>query len=377
MAESKQQRGFEDQEDETRFQSGQASFILVVIRQIRETATVLSESNTTEEIDLAGNIVRMSRTLEDYVQSGQRRATTKEQKPFEYSKIIRKMKKKRKLTYYYFFKNKRITEIYKESYNKNEITVPKHLVPRHHPEETKQEFQLRTKHARQRLRQEMELSESKKNTYEKRIKKIDERINDLIEMKYGDYPLKMHSIRNQWKTECEKEEVKSEQIWQVNETKMKSKMRTFKIPPDSVMEKLDQENRDVKKTASKKKVTTKHHLKEKKYKVCPDNTISNIRELESEYIKEFEKMMHAEENGEFFDKSALEKIGADIDKLEKVLGTTTNNYDCNRNDDNNIQYRFKETDIKAKPRTKIPMPIKLTKLAKARRKLNLTSDEYN
>ena len=377
MAESKQQRGFEDQEDESRFQSGQASFILVVIRQIRETATVLSESNTTEEIDLAGNIVRMSRALEDYVQSGQRRATTKEQKPFEYSKIIRKMKKKRKLTYYYFFKNKRITEIYKESYKKNEITVPKHLVPRHHPEETKQEFQLRTKHARQKLRQEMELSELKKNTYEKRIKTIDERINDLIEMKYGDYPLKMHSIRNQWKTECEKEEVKSEQIWQVNETKMKSKMRTFKIPPDSVMEKLDQENRDAKKTASKKKVTTKHHLKEKKYEVCPDNTMSNIRELESEYIKEFEKMMHAEDNGEFFDKSALEKIGADIEKLEKVLGTTTNNYDCNRNDDNNIQYRFKETDIKAKPRTKIPMPIKLTKLAKARRKLNLTSDEYN
>ena len=319
----------------------------------------------------------MSRALEDYVQSGQRRATTKEQKPFEYSKIIRKMKKKRKLTYYYFFKNKRITEIYKESYNKNEITVPKHLVPRHHPEETKQEFQLRTKHARQKLTQEMELSESKKNTYGKRMKTIDERINDLIEMKYGDYPLKMQSIRNQCKTECEKEEVKSEQIWRVNETKMKSKMRTFKIPPDSVMEKLDQENRDVKKTASKKKVTTKHHLKEKKYEICPDNTISNIRELESEYIKEFEKMMHAEENGEFFYKSALEKIGADIDKLEKVLGTTTNNYDCNRNDDNNIQYRFKETDIKAKPRTKIPMPIKLTKLAKARRKLNLTSDEYN
>ena len=140
MAESKQQRGFEDQEDETRFQSGQASFILVVIRQIRETATVLSESNTTEEIDLAGNIVRMSRALEDYVQSGQRRATTKEQKPFEYSKIIRKMKKKRKLTYYSFFKNKRITEIHKESYSKNKITVPKHLVPRHHPEEKKQEF---------------------------------------------------------------------------------------------------------------------------------------------------------------------------------------------------------------------------------------------
>ena len=36
-------------------------------------------------------------------------------------------------------------------------------------------------------------------------------------------------------------------------------------------------------------------------------------------MKEFEKMMHAEENGEFFDKSGLERIGADIDKFEKVL----------------------------------------------------------
>ena len=69
----------------------------------------------------------------------------------------------------------------------------------------------------------------------------------------------------------------------------------------------------------------------------------------------------------FFDKSALEKIDADIDKLEKVLGTTTNDCNCNRND-NNILCKFKETNIKAKPRTKIPMPIKLTKLAKARRK---------
>ena len=48
MAESKQQKGFDDQEDETLFQSGQASFILEVITQIRETATLLLESNLNE-----------------------------------------------------------------------------------------------------------------------------------------------------------------------------------------------------------------------------------------------------------------------------------------------------------------------------------------
>ena len=82
-------------------------------------------------------------------------------------------------------------------------------------------------------------------------------------------------------------------------------------------------------------------------------------------------MMHAEENGESFYKSGLERIGADIDKFEKVLGTTTNKNNCNRNN-NKIISRFKETDIKANPRTKIPISIKLNKLAKARRKLNLT-----
>ena len=69
MAESKQQKGFDDQEDETRFQSGQASFILEVITQIRETATLLSESNLSEDIDLAGNIVNMTKILEHYIQT--------------------------------------------------------------------------------------------------------------------------------------------------------------------------------------------------------------------------------------------------------------------------------------------------------------------
>ena len=88
MAESKQQKGFDDQEDETRFQSGQASFILEVITQIRETATLLSESNLNEDIDLAGNIVNMTKILEYYVQRDETRTTTQEQKSLQYSKIM-------------------------------------------------------------------------------------------------------------------------------------------------------------------------------------------------------------------------------------------------------------------------------------------------
>ena len=119
--------------------------------------------------------------------------------------------------------------------------------------------------------------------------------------------------------------------------------------------------------------------------------MSNIRELEHKYIEESEKVMRAEENNEFFDKSTLERIGQKLDKLEKVFGAITCERDycktqvnfsfgtdietnCSRNDDNKAS-RIKRMDIKANHNTKIPIRVK--KIAKARRRLNLTSHEYN
>ena len=59
-----------------------------------------------------------------------------------------------------------------------------------------------------------------------------------------------------------------------------------------------------------------------------DNTLTILREHERAYMEELERKMHAEESGEFFNNSALEKIGGNIDKLEKVLGNhnNSNNY---------------------------------------------------
>ena len=50
----------------------------------------------------------------------------------------------------------------------------------------------------------------------------------------------------------------SEQIWQANEEKIKSKMRIFKTPPDSVVRKLHKENRNILKTKSKKMDVAEH-----------------------------------------------------------------------------------------------------------------------
>ena len=300
---------------------------MYVITQIRETATLLSESNLNEDIDLAGNIVNMTKILEHYIQRDETRTSTQEQKSLQYSKIMRKMKKKRKLAYYNFLKNKKIAELYEECYNKSDIKVPKHLAPKRHPEESKQEYQLRIKHAKQRLKQEIELSQSKRDSYKEKIKTIDKKIEDIIEFMHAKYPFKMESLRNKWKTEREKEEFRSEQIWQANEEKIKSKMPIFKTPPDSGVRKLHKENRNVFKTMSKEIDVAEHPSEKKKCEVDAEDTMSNIRELEHKYIEGSEKMMCAEENNEFFDKSTLERIGQKLDKLEKVFGAITGQRD--------------------------------------------------
>ena len=124
------------------------------------------------------------------------------------------------------------------------------------------------------------------------------------------------------------------------------------------------------------------------YQVDAEDTMSNIRELEHKYIEESEKMMRAEENNEFFDKSTLERIDQKLTNSKSVWsyhwcycktrvdlssGTDTES-NCSRNDYNKAS-RIKRMDIKANHNTKLPIRVK--KIAKARWRLNLTSHEYN
>ena len=60
---------------------------------------------------------------------------------------------------------------------------------------------------------------------------------------------------------------------------------------------------------SKKMAVGEHPNEKKKLEVNPEDTINNIREFEHKYIEELEKMMHAEEANEFFDKCTLEETG--------------------------------------------------------------------
>ena len=65
------------QMNETRFHSSEASFLLVVVKQIRESTILLPECNPNDMLKLAKNMVKLSNTLEYYIKIDETRATKK------------------------------------------------------------------------------------------------------------------------------------------------------------------------------------------------------------------------------------------------------------------------------------------------------------
>ena len=151
------------------------------------------------------------------------------------------MKKKRKIAYYYYLKNKNIGKIYNECYNEHDIILPKCLVPKHRPDETKEEYELRLKHAKQKLQQEAEFLLSRRGYYETKFNNIDNEIETLIETKHGKDSLRTLSLKDQWKIESQNEEIKSKEMWQHTEALMRSQLHTFKTKRNHSKPKLHKE----------------------------------------------------------------------------------------------------------------------------------------
>ena len=252
--------GFDGQEAETSFQPGQAPYILLVIRQIREAATLLSEGNPTKECKLVENIVSLSEVLEYYVQKDETRATNKKQTPSNYSRIIRKKKRKRKRLHYYQLKSEKIAEMYEDLCNKTEMSLPNHLVPRHQREETKEEYEVRVNQAQQKLMEEIEILRLKSDTYGEKIKMIDKEIDNMIIVKYEKHPIKKEHLRNQWKEKCKKEEMKSSQIWQDKEANMRSNIDRVIIPNSMEQESNEEGHHVTKKTLKNMRMENRKYL---------------------------------------------------------------------------------------------------------------------
>ena len=313
---AKTRKVLEDQQDETRLSSGPASFYLGVIRQIQEATNLLSDEKTPNDNKMIEVILKLTKILEERVQLEETKAASKQHQRSRYSYNLRKMKRKRKIAYYYYLKSKNTGNIYNECYNENDIILPRCLIPKHRPDETKQEYELRLKHAKQKLQQEAELLLSRRNYYEKRFVNIDNDIEKLIETKHGKVSLKTLSLKDQWKMESQNEEIKSKEMWQHTEALMRSQLRTFKRTSNHRKPKQNEEKcKNVSRAPNPSAIADNFKTEQKPGSKCTQS-LNNIKQREYEYIKEFEKKINAEENDEHFDNSALEKIGAELDALE-------------------------------------------------------------
>ena len=250
------------------------------------------------------------------------------------------------------------------------------LIPKHRSDETKEEYELRLKHAKQKLQQEAELLLSRRGYYETKFNNIDKEIETLIETKHGKDSLRAQSLKNQWKIESQNEEIKSKEMWQHTEALMRSQLRTFKITssirkPKPNKEKCKSISRAPKPSAIQDNSKTEQ---------TPDSKctqlLNNIKQYEHEYIKEFEKKITAEESGEDFDHSALERIGAELDALEIALKASQKTAKPQDDDDFNSNLINPKTtrEIKGvgiKTKFKSCIPITIDKIIKVRRKLSL------
>ena len=68
--------------------------------------------------------------------------------------------------------------------------MPSHLIPKPRPEETRQEYELRIEHAKEKLKQEIQIAESRRDSYEKKTEMLDNEIDNTMMRKYNKNPVK-------------------------------------------------------------------------------------------------------------------------------------------------------------------------------------------
>ena len=132
-------------------------------------------------------------------------------------------------------------------------------------------------------------------------------IDNMIMTKNDKHPINKEYFRSKWIEDRKTEEFKSSRTWQPNEAYIRSKMHTLKANANQVETQSKRRKHKLTKTKSRRLENTGSES-------LIESNQSKLRELEHEYIKEFEKKMHAAESGTAFDESLLEKIGREIEK---------------------------------------------------------------
>ena len=135
----------------------------------------------------------------------------------------------------------------------------------------------------------------------KKTKMMDNEIDNMIMTKYDKHPINKEYFRNKWIEERKTEEFKSSRMWQPKEAYIRSKMNTLKANANPVETQSKRRKHKLTKTKSKRLENTGSER-------FVESNHSKLRGLEHEYIKEFEKKMHAAESGTAFDESLLKRL---------------------------------------------------------------------
>ena len=170
--------------------------------------------------------------------------------------------------------------------------------------------------------------------------------------------------------------IESKEMWQHTEALIRSQLRTFKTKSNHSKSKLNKEKcKSISRPPKPSAIQDNSETEQTRDSKCTQ-LLTNIKQCEYEYIKEFEKKIAAEENGEDFDHSALERIGTELESLEIALKASQeiakpqDDDDFNSNLNNHETIReIKGVGIKKKFRSCIPIPI--DEIVQVRRKLNL------
>ena len=367
MAENKGFKGLEDQKNEETDQahsSGQASFSLVITRQIIEAARLLSTNNMDTNNKLIEIIETLTKILEE-----QEEMKAKSRPSFNW----RKIKRKRKMAYYYCIKSESQLEIYKECFNKNEITLPKHHIPKCRKDETTEEYELRLKIKKQNLKQEAEILKLRSRNYKEKVNALDIQVRNFIESTYNQNETKMKFIKNKWEIDCKKEELKSRQILQSQETIWRLQIRTFKTPA-SAIKSYDKRNKHTTNDCETHLKLTKQNqdVDTEKQNTSEEQTLlANLKKLEHEYMNEMGKMIHAQDSKLYFDDARLKKVGIEINEIELRLYNNSfkakqvsHNYMINSSIIRNMYQASKHSEkiISTRLKSQIPVPIRKKKI---------------
>ena len=111
---------------------------------------------------------------------------------------------------------------------------------------------------------------------------MDNEIDNMIMTKYDKHPINKEYFRNEWIEECKTEEFKSSRIWQPKEAYIRSKMHTLKANANPVETQSKRRKHKLTKTKSRRFENTGSER-------FIESNQSKLRELEHEYIEEFEK----------------------------------------------------------------------------------------